>query len=311
MREGIQRSLKGAAVDTVHNMGLDAPLDTIIKKFSIIYGNVKSYDILMGDFYHADQVEDETVTSFATRIEGLLSYVRNKFPNQIPLAKEQELLKDRLFCGCQKSIRDSVKYRHADPSVEYMTFLEECRKAEDEDGVGKSKSKGKVKIAAATAISSTQNDALAKQLKRQQQHFDTLLGKVQAMVTTLQSYTAQATSSFRQGNPSFGMRERGRIPFHNNGGRGVPGGRCLPPQARWRGQPQPQSPNSQPNVTQAQQEQGNVRTYVDNLHWQCGEMGHLKRNCPMLKGKGLFQVGNVLTAPLHKDIPPAFLKPQM
>ena len=32
LREGIQRSLKGAAAHTVHNMGPDASLDTIIKK---------------------------------------------------------------------------------------------------------------------------------------------------------------------------------------------------------------------------------------------------------------------------------------
>ena len=94
-----------------------------------------------------------------------------------------------------------------------MTFLEECRKAEDENGVGKAKSKGKVKIAAATAISSAKNDAFAKQLKRQQQQFDTLIGKVKAMVTSLQSQNAQATSSFRQGNPSFGMGGRGGCPF--------------------------------------------------------------------------------------------------
>ena len=75
------------------------PLDTIITKFSIIYGNVKSYDLLMGDFYRADQGEEETVTSFATWIEGVLSQVRDKFPNQIPLSKEQKLLKDRLFHG--------------------------------------------------------------------------------------------------------------------------------------------------------------------------------------------------------------------
>ena len=133
LREGIQRSLKGAAVDTVHNMGPDTSLDTIIKKFTIIYSNVKSYDILMGDFYRANQGEDETVTSFAIQIEGLLSQFRDKFPNQIPLAKEQDLLKDRLFHGCQKSVRDSVKYCQADPSVDYMTFLEEHRKANDED----------------------------------------------------------------------------------------------------------------------------------------------------------------------------------
>ena len=207
LQEGIQRSLEGAATDTVHNMGPDASLDTIIKKFSIIYGNVKSYDILMGDFYHTDQGVDETVTSFATWKEGLLSYVRDKFPNQIPLAKEQQLLKDRLFHGCQKGIRDSVKYKHAGSTADYMSFLEECRKAEDE-------------------------------------------------------------------------------------GRGVPGGRGLPPQGRWKRQPQPQRPNSQPNITHPQQEQGNVKTYIGNQCWQCGEMGHLKRSCPMVKGKGMFQGGN-------------------
>ena len=83
----------------------------------------------MGDFYTADQGGEETVTSFATRIEGLLSQVRDEFPNQIPLSKEWKLLKDILFHGSPKSIRDSVKYHNADPMVDYMTFLEECRKA--------------------------------------------------------------------------------------------------------------------------------------------------------------------------------------
>ena len=173
-----------------------------------------------------------------------------------------------------------------------MTFLEECRKAEDKDRVGKTKSKWKLKIAAAT-ISSTHNDALAKLLKRQQQQFDTLMGKVQSMITTLQSHTAQATSKFRQTNPSFGMRGRERTEFNNNGRRGGSRGWDLPPKPRWRGQPQPQRPHSQPGTTHPQQEQGNAKTYVDNQCWQCWEMGHLKRNCPMLKGKGLFQGGNV------------------
>ena len=80
LREGIKRSLRGAAADTVHNMGPEANLDSIIKKFTIIYGNAESYDILMGDFYRASQGEEESVTSFATCIEGLLSNVRDKYP---------------------------------------------------------------------------------------------------------------------------------------------------------------------------------------------------------------------------------------
>ena len=51
LREGIQHSLRGAAADTVRNLGPDVPLDTIIKKFTIVYGNVKSFNLLMWDFY--------------------------------------------------------------------------------------------------------------------------------------------------------------------------------------------------------------------------------------------------------------------
>ena len=111
LREGIQRSLMGAAADTVCNMGPGASLDTIIKKFSIIYGNVKSFDLLMRDFYRADW-GDETVTSFAAQIQGHLSQMRDKFPDEIPLREEQRLHKDRLFHGSHKSIWDSVKYHH-------------------------------------------------------------------------------------------------------------------------------------------------------------------------------------------------------
>ena len=81
LREGIQHSLRGAAADAVHNMGPNVLLDMILKKFTIIYGNVKSFDLLMRDFYRADQGEDENIPSFATRIEGFLSQIRDRFPN--------------------------------------------------------------------------------------------------------------------------------------------------------------------------------------------------------------------------------------
>ena len=69
LREGIQCSLRGAAADTVRNLGSDVPLDTIIKKFTILYGNVKSFDLLMWDFYRADQGEEESIPFFAKQVE--------------------------------------------------------------------------------------------------------------------------------------------------------------------------------------------------------------------------------------------------
>ena len=78
LREGIQCSLRGAAADVVCNMGPNV----------IIYGNVKSFDVLMKDFYRADQGEDETIPSYATRIERLLSQIRDKFTDKLPLQEE-------------------------------------------------------------------------------------------------------------------------------------------------------------------------------------------------------------------------------
>ena len=103
LREGIQCSLGGSSADAFHNMGPNVPLDMILKmilkKFTIIYGNIKSFDLLMRHFYRADQGEDETIPSFATQIEGLLSQIRDRLPNQLPLQEEQRLLKDHLFHG--------------------------------------------------------------------------------------------------------------------------------------------------------------------------------------------------------------------
>ena len=98
-RKGIQHSLRGAAADAVHNMGPNVTLGMILKKFTIIYANVKSFDLLLRDFYRADQGEDEIIPSFATHIEGLLSQIRDRLPNQLPLQEEQRLLKDHLFHG--------------------------------------------------------------------------------------------------------------------------------------------------------------------------------------------------------------------
>ena len=38
----------------------------------------------MRDFYQADQGEEETIPSFATWIEGLLSKIRDRFQDQLP-----------------------------------------------------------------------------------------------------------------------------------------------------------------------------------------------------------------------------------
>ena len=196
--EGIEHSLRGATADAVHNMGPNVPLDMILKKFTIIYGNVKSFDFFMRGFYRADQGEDETIPSFATCIEGLLSQIRDRFPNQLLLQEEQRLLKDHLFHGSQKNIRDSLKYCFADALVDYMQFLEECRKAEEEGKVGQAKAKVKVGAAAAT-LPPTKDDELSRQLKYQHQ-IDALVGQVKNLVSVVKA-TQPSSREARTGPP--------------------------------------------------------------------------------------------------------------
>ena len=213
LREGIQCSLRGAAADTVQSIGPDVPLDTLIKKFTIVYGNVKSFYLLMWDFFCTDQAEDESIPSFATPIVGLLSQIRDRFLDKLPHQEEQGLLRDHPFHRCKKSIQDSVKFCFADPHLDYMHFLEECRKAEEEGKVGQAKAVTKAKVAAAT-VPPTKEDEFSKQLKYQQYQIDTLVGQVKNLVSIVKS-----TQSSLSGARSGGFRRKCQ-PTWRGGSRG-------------------------------------------------------------------------------------------
>ena len=55
--------------------------------------SVESFDLLMRDFYGVEQEEEESVPSSANKIGGLLSKVREKFPNQVLIQKRTEIIK--------------------------------------------------------------------------------------------------------------------------------------------------------------------------------------------------------------------------
>ena len=92
---------------------------------------------------------------------------------------------------------------------------------------------------AAVILPSTQGDAIIRHLEQQQQHLDTLDEIIKIWETLIiASQLARASTSYRQGNHSFGMKGRGKNLYTER--RGDPGGRGLPSQSRLRGQPIPQ-----------------------------------------------------------------------
>ena len=186
----------------------------------------------MQDFYCADQGEEESIPSFATWVEVLLSQMHDKFLEKLTHPEEQRFLKDCLFHGCKKSIQDSVKYCFADPHIEYMQFLEECRKAEDENKVGQTKlNPPNAKVAAAT-VPPTREDELAKQLRYQQNQIDTLVGQVKNLVSAV-----KATRVSSRGATTSGPGMHPPNTYAHNTWTGGSSGRGLPRQTHPRTTP--------------------------------------------------------------------------
>ena len=71
-------------------------------------GTVSGYDVLMQQFYGVHMERNEKVQSYATRMEGSLNQIWVKFPGMISDAEAKVKLRDRLFYGVLKTLRDSI-----------------------------------------------------------------------------------------------------------------------------------------------------------------------------------------------------------
>ena len=130
VRQSIVPSLKGVAADMAQYMGPTASVTEILQKLMVIFGMVVSFDVLMQNFYKVTQGNHKKVPSFATRLEGTLNQIWLKCPGRIVDCKVACHLKDQLFHGVQKYIRDSVRYLHGNPETTYSQLMVAARKAE-------------------------------------------------------------------------------------------------------------------------------------------------------------------------------------
>ena len=132
LRESIVRSLKGAVADMARYMGPTASVSNIMQKLTVIFGTVTSFDILMQNFYKVTQGNHEKVSSFTTRLEGTLNQIWLKCPGWIADCEVPWHLKDHLFHGVQKHIRDSIQSLYSNPMTTYSELMVEACKAESE-----------------------------------------------------------------------------------------------------------------------------------------------------------------------------------
>ena len=110
-------SLKGPAVaDMARYMGPIISMAHILQKLTIIFWHSSIIrHVLMQNFYKVTQNNHEKLPSFATRLEGTLNQIWLQYPGRIMDQEVQQHLKDHLFHGVQKHIRDLIHYLYINP----------------------------------------------------------------------------------------------------------------------------------------------------------------------------------------------------
>ena len=101
--------------------------------------------------------------SFATRLEGTLNQIWLKCPIRIADHKVACHLKDRLFHGVCKHIRDSIRYLHSNPETAYSQLMVAARKAESK--MEDAKEKVRARSSAATEVTDSSKE-LGDQIAR-------------------------------------------------------------------------------------------------------------------------------------------------
>ena len=109
-----------------------------------------SFDVLMQNIYKVTQGNHEKVPSFNMRLEGTLNQIRLKCPRRIADQEVSWHLKDQLFHGVCKHIRDFIRYLYSNPETTYSQLMVTTHKAESK--IEEVKDKVRARSAAATEV---------------------------------------------------------------------------------------------------------------------------------------------------------------
>ena len=231
----------------------------------------------MQKFYKITQDNHKKVPSFATRLEGTLNQIQLKCPGRKVDHVVACHLKDWLFHGVWKHIRDSIRYLHSNPETTYSQLMVAARKVEREMEDAKEK---------VTARSSTATEVTdgSKELGDQ-------ITRLMATLTRAEQATHHATSpnSPRHRGCGSGQTDRNTAahPSSHNGwtGLGQSTSTCSSSAAS-RVATASQSRGSTQALTGAMGNAQNMKDPNTLQCFRCQGWGHMARECVTLNKDG-------------------------
>ena len=276
LKDAVLRSLRGPAKDSIRHLPSSASIGNVIDALQVKYGTVSSYDVLIQKLYCDSMQEEDTVSSFATRLESQVSRIEQKFPAAWTNAESKGKLRERFFHGLKSTISGRIRHKYDDANVSYFQLLTAARQAEDETSTKSKESKLKAKTAQSVVSSdfqvpAEQNTNFVKQLETSNKKLQSQIDELKKMIDDFHS--GGFPGGF--GGARGGYTRRGY-------GRGGPGS------GRGRGDTNSNSAqNSSPGDASSQYSQYNAKKPEC---YYCGIVGHTYKNCRKLahhlKSKG-------------------------
>ncbi len=224
IKEAMRRQAEGEAGDTIRGLGTGASWKLMLETLRSKYQVVASFDSLMAKFYKVFKRNNQSVSEFATMIEGYLNNIRNKYPDRLNKEAYDSALRDRFFHGLPENLKNGIRYQYNNLTVPYSKLMEEARRIDEEEVksedkhseaevITKQKPKAKGSSTQAELDPLVRLERAQQASKNEMQNLQKKLGELTAALGNLQ--TAQPSSSQTSGNSNQ----------HNNGGGRGRGGR--------------------------------------------------------------------------------------
>ncbi|KAK3088314.1 hypothetical protein FSP39_017390 [Pinctada imbricata] len=129
--QALRNSLKGTARSMLVSLGEGASVNDVLTKLDGFYGTVSTCEILMQSFYNDYQKENESIVSFASRIEETLIKAINR--GHLDISAKDSMLRSKFWTGLKsQELRNSTRH-HYDSKKDFQSLLMEIRKVEQEE----------------------------------------------------------------------------------------------------------------------------------------------------------------------------------
>lgn len=127
--QAIRRSVKGEAANILMRLGPGATIDNIIQKMNSIYDTIDSCQRILGQFYSAQQEENENVSDWGCRLEQIIN--KAVMHGEVRHSQVENMLRQAFWDGLRSDLKDVSGYIY-DKHLSFDELRSELRAIEQD-----------------------------------------------------------------------------------------------------------------------------------------------------------------------------------